>query len=101
MFEQVDILLLPTSLSRPFANDLDFREPDQLPRIVSAQAPLFAVNALGLPAAALPTHLDGDTPLGVQLIGPMYEDGFVLDVAARLEGELGMIWAELAEKFVH
>lgn len=101
MFEQVDILLLPTSLSRPFANDLDFRAPDQLPRIVSAQAPLFAVNALGLPAAALPTHLDGDTPLGVQLIGPMHEDSFVLDVAARLEGELGMIWAVLAEKIVH
>ena len=96
MFEQIDILLLPTSLSRPFANDLDFRKPDDLPAIVAAQAPLFAVNALGLPSAALPTHLERSTPLGVQLVGPMHEDGFVLDVAERLERELGMVWRNLA-----
>ena len=96
MFEQIDVLVLPTSLSRPFANDLDFHSPDQLPRIVAAQAPLFAVNALGLPAVALPTHAEGTTPLGVQLIGPLHEDAFLLDVAARLEGELGVIWTDLA-----
>jgi amidase len=96
MFEQVDVLLLPTSLSRPFANDLDFKAPDQLPAIVAAQAPLFAVNVLGLPSAALPTHLEGRTPLGIQLVGPMHEDAFILDVAERLERALGTVWKSLA-----
>lgn len=44
------------------------------------------------------SHPDGCTSLDVQLIGPMHEDGFVLEVAERLERELGMIWMGLAER---
>lgn len=95
MFQEIDVLLLPTSLARPFENDQDFRIPGSLPDIVAAQAPLFAINLLGLPSVALPTHLEGSTPLGVQLVGPMYEDGLVLGVGERLERELGTLWQNL------
>jgi len=98
MFTQVDVLMMPTSLSGPFRNDQDFKEPATLPSIVGAQAPLLAVNLLGLPSAALPTHLEDGVPSGVQLVGPMLQDGFVLDVAERLERELGSIWQELQAK---
>ncbi|WP_410354912.1 hypothetical protein [Zhengella sedimenti] len=30
--------------------------------------------------------------MGVQLVGAMHDDVFVLDVAERLEKELGTIW---------
>lgn len=98
MFTEVDVLLLPTSLSRPFRNDQDFNEPQSLDQIAAAQSPLLAINVLGLPSAALPTHLDGDTPLGVQMVGPMHQDAFVLDAAERLERELGTLWQTLAKR---
>ncbi|AVO37521.1 amidase [Pukyongiella litopenaei] len=97
MFRDIDLMLLPTSLARPFANDQDFNRPDSLPEIIAAQAPLLTINLLGLPSAALPTHLEGSVPLGVQLVGPMHEDYFVLDVAERLERELGTIWQHLPD----
>ena len=95
MFTQVDVLMMPTSLARPFQNDQDFKSPETLPQIAAAQSPLVAINVLGLPSAALPTHLEDGIPSGVQLVGPMLQDGFVLDVAERLERELGTIWRQL------
>lgn len=98
MFEEVDLLLLPTSLQRPFRNGQDFNEPETLAEIVSAQSPLLAINLLGLPSVAIPTHVDNGIPLGVQLIGPMHLDDFVLDAAERLERELGTLWQRLAKQ---
>ncbi|SMO95384.1 Amidase [Thalassovita litoralis] len=95
MFETIDVLLMPTSLARPFENDLDFKDTSALAEISRIQAPLYTVNALGLPSAALPTHLEDGIPVGVQLIGPMHEDGFVLDVAGALEQQLGTLWQKL------
>ena len=97
MFEEIDALLLPTSLARPFENDLDFRDPARLPEIVAAQAPLLSVNVLGLPAVALPTHLEGRTPLGVQLVGPMHADDRTLDIAQHLEDQLGTLWQSMPD----
>lgn len=99
MFTKVDALLLPTSLQKPFRNDQDFKEPETLGDIVAAQSPLFAVNVLGLPSVAIPTHLDGQTPLGVQLIGPMGYDALVLNVAECLEREIGTFWQIMAKNF--
>ena len=95
MFDEVDLLMMPTSLLRPFENDLDARSPDRIPRILDAQKPLMVVNLLGLPSVAIPTHLDGGVPLGVQLIAPMHDDWFALDVAERLEKALGTLWQNL------
>ena len=89
MFAQVDVLLMPTSLQQPFCNDQDFKEPDTLGDILAAQPPLLAINVLGLPSAALPTHLENGSPRGVQLVGPMHQDAFVLYIAERLEREIG------------
>jgi amidase len=89
MFEKVDLFLMPTSMSRPFENDLDFTSPEKLGWIVSAQKPLYVVNLLGLPSVALPTSIAEGNPVGVQLMGPMHADGFVLDIAEQLEKELG------------
>jgi len=90
-FDQYDLLLMPTSLMRPFTNDLDFIQPSAIPDILEAQKPLFVVNLLGLPAVALPTHLADNVPVGVQLIAPMHDDAFVLEIAARLEQEIGTL----------
>ena len=95
MFDRVDVLLLPTSLGRPFENDLDFTSPDRIPEIIDMQMPLFVANLLGLPAASLPTHLADGLPVGVQMVGPMHDDWFLLDVAETLEKELEPLWPQL------
>ena len=96
MFADVDILLLPTSGKRPFANDLDFNTPESIPEILNAQKFLCAINLLGLPAVAVPTHLDHGVPIGVQLVAPLHQDYFALDVAAMFEREVGTIVQQLA-----
>jgi amidase len=95
MFDEIDVFMMPTALSRPLDNDLDFKSPERIPEILDSQRPLQAINLLGLPSVALPTHLEGGVPLGVQLVAPMYDDWFALDVAERLEVELGTLWQQL------
>jgi amidase len=51
----------------------------------------MAVNALGLPAVALPVGVDGGLPQSVQLIGPRYREDLCLDAAAALEAVVGTI----------
>jgi amidase len=51
----------------------------------------LAVNALGLPAVALPVGLGDGLPQAVQVIGPRYREDLCLDAAEALEDRLGII----------
>ncbi|WP_426226074.1 amidase [Pseudarthrobacter sp. DSP2-3-2b1] len=51
----------------------------------------MAVNALGLPAVALPVGLGEGLPQAVQLIGPRFREDLCLDAAAAIEDRLGII----------
>jgi Asp-tRNA(Asn)/Glu-tRNA(Gln) amidotransferase A subunit family amidase len=51
----------------------------------------IAVNALGLPAVALPAGIADGLPQAVQVIGPRYREDLCLDAAAALEDRLGII----------
>jgi len=86
---------MPTSLIAPFENDLDFKDPAKIPDLLAAQAPSFVVALLGLPSVAIPTHLEDGVPNGVQIVAPMHDDEFALDLAERLEAELGTLWQNL------
>lgn len=50
-----------------------------------------AVNALGLPAVALPVGLGDGLPQAVQVIGPRYRADPCLDAAAALKDLLGIL----------
>lgn len=91
MFEDIDVYLMPTSFIRPFENDFDFKYPDQMSGLIDAQKPLQLVNIMSLPSVAIPTHLAGQTPLGVQMISAMHDDFFALDIAETLEREIGTL----------
>jgi len=51
----------------------------------------IAVNALGLPAVAVPVGIADDLPQAVQVIGPRYREDLCLDAAKALEDKLGII----------
>ncbi len=99
LFDTVDLVMMPTSLIPPFENDLDFKDRSQAGYLIDAQAPLYLVNLLGLPSVALPTHVQDGLPLGVQLMAPQFDDDFALDVAERLEGELGSVLGQMPEPY--
>ena len=99
LFDEVDIVMMPTSLIPPFENDLDFKDRSKAGYLIDAQAPLYLINLLGLPSVALPTHVQDGLPLGVQLVAAQAEDDFALDVAERLESELGSVLGQMPEPF--
>jgi amidase len=51
----------------------------------------MAVNALGLPAVALPVGIADGLPQAVQVIGPRYREDLCLDAAAAIEDQVGVI----------
>jgi amidase len=51
----------------------------------------IAVNALGLPAVALPVGIEDGLPQAVQIIGPRYREDLGLDAAAAVEARLGIL----------
>ena len=95
MFDEIDLMLMPTSMIPPFANDRDFNDPGFVPALMKAQKPLHLINLLGLPSVALPTGLASGIPVGVQLVAPMHDDFFALDIADTLERQLGTLWEQL------
>jgi amidase len=51
----------------------------------------MAVNALGLPAAAVPVGRSEGLPQAVQVIGPRYREDVCLDAAQAIEDRLGIL----------
>jgi amidase len=48
------------------------------------------VNALWLPAVAVPVGVEDGLPQGVQVIAPRYREDLCLDAAQALEDEFGI-----------
>ena len=49
----------------------------------------IAVNALGLPAVAVPAGVEDGLPQVVQIIGPRYREDLCLDAAEHIESRVG------------
>jgi len=82
VFENVDLLLTPTSPTTAFNLGEKFNDP-----LTMYLADIFTVsiNVAGVPALSLPAGLANKMPVGVQLIGKQFDEASLLNVANQLE----------------
>lgn len=84
------LIVAPICTDVPFEVGRD-RTPAEVAEIVRGMRMTLAVNALGLPAVALPVGVGEGLPQSVQVIGPRYREDLCLDAAEALEDWVGII----------
>ena len=90
-FQQTHPLVVaPVSTDVPFVVGTDLGDGAVADTMRSMRMAI-AVNALGLPAAAVPVGVADGLPQVVQIIGPRYREDLCLDAAALLEDRLGIL----------
>jgi amidase len=88
--QQYPLIVAPICTDIPFQAGTDLDE-GRVAATIRGMRMAIAVNALGLPAVAVPVGLGGGLPQAVQVIGPRYREDLCLDAAAALEDRVGII----------
>ncbi len=83
------VILAPVCTEPPFTVGTDLT-PEGAMGIANSMRMVVAVNLLGLPAAAVPTGVEGGLPQGVQVIGPRFREDLCLDSAQAIEVACGV-----------
>ena len=95
IFRECDVVLCPVAPGPAFPiNQKEKPLKNYLNDICTVSA-----NLAGLPALSLPVHFTDDhLPVGVQLMGPVFEEQKLLNVAQALEEDLN-VWRETPDDF--
>ncbi len=88
--EQHPLIVAPIFTDLPFEAGTDL-DDGRVAETIRGMRMAMAVNALGLPAVALPVGIGDGLPQVVQVIGPRYREDLCLDAAAALEDRVGII----------
>jgi amidase len=88
--EQHPLIVAPIFTDVPFEVGKDPTTAG-VAEIVRGMRMAIAINALGLPAVAVPVGIGDGLPQSVQVIGPRYREDLCLDAAAALEDRVGII----------
>ncbi len=87
-FQEVDLILTPTTPTPPFKLGEKLSDPLQM---YLSDIFTIPVNLAGLPALSLPVGLtENHLPVGMQIIGPSFRDELVLALAYQIEKELSL-----------
>jgi amidase len=84
------LIVAPIFTDLPFEVGTDL-DDGHVAETIRGMRMALAVNALGLPAVALPVGIGDGLPQAVQVIGPRYREDLCLDAASALEDRLGII----------
>ena len=96
--EDYPLVLAPVSQVPAFPQLEDLKGAERVRQMLDEQSMLYAVNLLGLPAAAVPTGLCDGIPMGVQIIGPRLREDLCLDAAESVERGTGILTQQLWSK---
>lgn len=88
--QQRPLIVTPICTDVPFQAGTDLDE-GRVAATIHGMRMAIAVNALGLPAVALPVGIGDGLPQVVQVIGPRYREDLCLDAAAALEERVGIL----------
>ena len=93
-FEEYDVLVCPTVVSPPF--DVDIRYMTEIdghtfPTYISWLILTFALTLTGCPVISVPCGFTASgLPVGIQIMAPWKEEGYLLGVAALFEQAAGL-----------
>ena len=84
-FQKVDVIFTPVSPTLPFKLGEKIQDP-----LMMYLADIFtvSVNLAGLPALSLPCGKVGNLPVGLQIIGNIFEEEKILKIGEILEREI-------------
>jgi amidase len=85
------LIVAPVSQVPPFPQEEDQKGNERVRQMLDEQSMLYAINMLGLPAAAVPTGVNGTIPMGVQIIGQRFREDLCLDAAQVIENSVGVL----------
>jgi aspartyl-tRNA(Asn)/glutamyl-tRNA(Gln) amidotransferase subunit A len=80
--KEVDVILTPTQPTTAYKIGAYSADPLQMYLEDAFVAP---ASMAGLPAISIPCGLDNDLPIGLQIIGPRFGEGKILEIAAVFE----------------
>jgi amidase len=84
------LIVAPIASEPPFEAGTDLQD-GRVAETIGTLRMAIAVNALGLPAVALPVGVADGLPQSVQVIGPRYREDLCLDAAQAIEDRVGII----------
>ena len=83
--DEYPIVMIPTSASLPFKDNLDVESPESLSAIVEAQMTQIGLPFMGIPAIAVSTGSVDHKPVGVQLVAGKYREDILFSAAREIE----------------
>ena len=93
--EDYPLVLTPFLMRTLYGWNEDAQGPEYIKDIFDAAIYSFGMNYLGLPAAVVPTGLEGGWPVGVQIIGQRFREDLCLDAAEAIERSTGILAKKL------
>lgn len=86
-FEKVDVIITPTlpTVANEVGNDFVTINGEQVDVTSAMMRFTGPLNLTGLPALSVPAGFKNDLPIGIQIIGPAFKEGRILNVGFAIE----------------